>query len=173
MPKVKWFGITVDAIEDAEVRRNKMYTGPEPKRGVYQFAVRFKMAKSGNDHDQIRCYMTLVPRDARPEEKKYRDFFMMEFVPVVDSAAFRVRALCDALGVKARDFYEKTVNDKEGWITKFGGLSIDKDGVLLLANIGPDTQRDGFWKVSDWASVDAIEESDDNDDDDDDDTPPF
>jgi hypothetical protein len=134
--KVTW-GIDEDTIGSAESFDTEPYDGPElPHRGVFNFAVRrAELQTSSNDNPMIR--FLLVADDSRAEKKAYKGAPVWTRLVVTDNTAFRVRALCDALGVSYKDFTDRTVVDGEDNIVSIGKVKFNgKTPVHLKAQVG-------------------------------------
>jgi hypothetical protein len=192
MGKVKWgAGVTGRGIDEVDTSGNfTPYAGPVPPAGVYQFHIKVLRRKlSSNKNPQLVIGLELVPRKGMPEQNKYKGYFMMDYIPVMDSTQFRVRGFTDGIGVKGRDFAERTVDDgseKEN-ILKIGNwVQNGKQFLLVSIGQGSDQQGNPRMEVKGYvpagaasapAEDDNAEDQDDSADDSADDTndtdPPF
>lgn len=132
MPRVSW---DIDASDVDEYDRSsqfKPYDGPEPKEGIYLFAVKVlkQIPKTGKKNAQLRVGLELVPRAGR-DEREYADYFRMAFLPITPNTAFRYVPFLDAIGVSGTDFTRRTLVDEEGNVKKIGKYVQDGQTMIL------------------------------------------
>jgi hypothetical protein len=147
VPKATWGGgLTAQDVDNVDTsRRFTPYDGPRPQDGVYLFTVkRMQKAKSQNGNDQVRMLMELKPR--RAEEQAYAGCPVWDFIPVMKSTDFRVRDLCDALGVTSQDFLGNSIVNEDGMIVKVGKLSVIGAEVRASIQYAPD--RNGVMRLN-------------------------
>lgn len=146
MPRANW-GIETGTIDDFDRESQYApYTGPIPPAGsgtVYQWKI--KVAKSisatRDKLPQLRIGLELAPR-AEYDEKRYKGFFAMAFIPVSDKTAFRYVPFLDAIGVSSTDFTRRTITDEEGNIKRIGAWKNDGT-TLILAELKDEQDNDG------------------------------
>lgn len=132
--KAKWADLDIDDIESAEGNSGG-YTGEVPPAGLYRFEVaQMKQATSGAGNDKVVVLLKLDGSWKPEKHSKFNGCPVFDHLPVTKSAAWRVKALCDALGVTASDFIRNVVVDEEGVITKIGPKVIQGKKVLVYAN---------------------------------------
>lgn len=131
MPKVTWGSeLDADAIENAEQR--EQYAGEIPPSGIYRMKIRFMQKTLSSNKNPLLKVLLVLDGSFKPEHKKYDGCPVWEQIPIMPSTAFRIRELCDALNVTAKEFMDKTVADDEGYITKIGKLRIaDEDRQVM------------------------------------------
>lgn len=135
MPKAKWADISTDDIEEAKSDGRQPYEGPMPKAGVYRFRlIQAKQEKSQSGNDKLRTGWEL-DGSYKPEHAKYNGAPLWDHMPVMQSTAFRVKALCLALGVTSKDFYNNTVTDEDGVVTKMGQRVFKDRDVFCYINV--------------------------------------
>lgn len=125
MGKVRWGGgVTAQAIDDVDTsKRFTPYEGPIPPAGVYRWWLKLlRITQSSNKNDQIMMGLQLTPRSDMPEQKRFKGYWITNYVPIMDSTAFRVREFTDWIGVSSKDFMTGTVDDgsKDRNILKVG-----------------------------------------------------
>lgn len=131
MPKMTWGSeIDADAIENAETR--EQYAGEIPPSGVYRFKIRFMQKTVSSNKNPMLKVLLILDGSWKPEHKQYDGCPVWEQIPVIPSTAFRVRELCDALNVTAKEFMDKTVGDDEGFVQKIGKLRIADEDRLVM-----------------------------------------
>lgn len=142
MPKADW-GIDSGVIDDFD--RDSQFTpyaGPTPPDGVYRFTIKTVKFAAGTKRKlaQLRPGLELNPRGA--EEKKYKGYFIMGFLPVGEQTAFRYVPFLDAIGVTGTDFAKRTVIDEDQNIVKIGKWRNNGE-TDILAQIRTGTDQDG------------------------------
>lgn len=143
MPKAKWADISTDDIESAESSGRQPYEGSLPKAGVYRFRlIQAKQEKSQGGNDKLRTGWEL-DGSYKTEHEKYNGAPLWDHMPVMQSTAFRVKALCLALGVTSKDFYGATVTDEDGVVTKMGSRVFKDRDVFCYINVMVETDPDG------------------------------
>lgn len=169
MPKAQW-GVNAKEVDSYDRDSSYApYTGPIPGNGVYQWRVKLAkyVAGSRNKFPQLRVGLTLVPRGA--DEKKYKDYFIMAFLPVSDKTAFRYVPFLDAIEVSGNDFTDRTVVDEEGNIQRIGPWRNDGQSLILGNLVEGTDQNDNIRKEIGWMGAltedvpDDDEELDDSD----------
>jgi hypothetical protein len=172
MPRVQW-GVSASDVDDFDRDSQfKPYAGPIPPGNVV-YAWRIKVLKNvagdRKKHPQLRVGLELVPRQGF-NESKYAGYFVMDFIPIMSSTAFRYVPLLDALGVSGREFESNTINDKEGNIKKIGRWVNDGDDVIIAMLVDGQDQNGEPRKEIKGGTYgdlpDHIELSDSDDDDD-------
>lgn len=144
MPRVRW-GVSAKDIDDFDRdSQYKPYDGPIPANGVYQFKVKVLKFVAGTreKHPQLRIGLELIPRNGRKEERAYKGYFIMSFIPVTDKTAFRYVPFLDAIGVSGRDFETRTIANEEGDISKIGQWRNDGQEIIC-AEIKDTTDQNG------------------------------
>lgn len=177
MAKVKWGSVNAQEIDEFEDEGFSAYDGPDPKRGVYGFKIKFmKTGTSSGGHDQMIVGLELDSR-GRADHKKYAGFFMQDFIIVKDDTVFRYAPLLKALGIPGKDFLTKTITDPSDddndtkKIVKIG--TVKPIGMKVVGSIWPDGDS-GYYKIKylpGKADDDAAD--DDTDDTDDGEEAPF
>lgn len=140
MPVVRW-GVGAEDIDDFDRDSQfKPYAGPVPPDGVYAWNVKvFKhVAGSRDKNPQLRVGLELVPRQGFDEEQ-YRNYFIMDFLPIASNTRFRYVPLLDALGVSGKDFTSRTKTDEDGNIIQIGRWRNDGSTVVIAQLI---TEKD-------------------------------
>lgn len=133
MPKVKWGSISEQDINEAEVSQN--YAGKIPPTGVYRFVLsRLKVGQSGEGNPKV-VVMARLDGSWRKEHKKFNGCPLFDHIAVIQSQNFKVRALCDALGVTAKQFMNQTVTDEDDNILKIGTLKIHEEDLLIYISV--------------------------------------
>ncbi|HEY6020273.1 MAG TPA: hypothetical protein VIY48_10325 [Candidatus Paceibacterota bacterium] len=132
MPRVNW-GVEASDVDSFD--RESQYTpysGPIPPNAVYQWKVKVAkfIAGTRDKFPQLRIGLELAPR-AEYDEKRYKGYFIMAFIPVSDKTAFRYVPFLDALGVSGSDFTRKTLTDEEGNIKRIGAWKHDGNTLIL------------------------------------------
>jgi hypothetical protein len=135
VPKANW-GISRDDFENFDREKQfKPYTGPVPPSGqVFQWLLKKLQYFPGTreKNPQLRIGLELNPR--RKEEKKYAGFFVMTFRAITPKTQFLYVPLCDALGVTATDFTDRTRVNEEGDVLAIGRWR-NKGDQLLMAQL--------------------------------------
>lgn len=173
MPRVQW-GVSASDVDDFDRDSQfKPYAGPIPP-GNTVYAWRIKVLKNvagdRKKNPQLRVGLELVPRQGFGESK-YAGYFVMDFIPIMSSTAFRYVPLLDALGVSGREFEASTINDKEGNIKKIGRWVNDGETVVIaMLSDGEDQNGEPRKEIragtyGDLPSHIALSESDDDDED--------
>lgn len=165
MPKVRW-GIDASIIDEWDrSSQYKPYTGPTPPNAVYQWRIKvLKYAAATNEkHPQLRIGLELVPRESNRDEKRYRDFFVMEFRSIAPTNAFAYAPFLDAIGVSSAEFTQSTITDREGNVTKIGRWRNTGDTLIMGQLVDRDDQNGKSRKAIDWMG--AVEEPDEYGDD--------
>lgn len=134
MAKVKWGGdLTQEDIDGA--RGAEGYAGDFPRSGVFRFMLRsMKAGRSKEDNPKIAVFATL-DGTWKEGQAKYTGCPMWDHVPMTKSAAFRAKALCEALGVTSADLLNRAVQDADGYLTKIGDLDLTKGEHYLYVNV--------------------------------------
>lgn len=112
--KVRWGGgVTAQGIDSVDTsRRFTPYEGPIPPPGVYRWWMKIlRITESSNKNDQIMLGLQLTPRSDMPEQKRYKGYWQVYYIPVMDGTSFRVREFTDMIGVSGKDFISSTVED--------------------------------------------------------------
>lgn len=172
MPRVQW-GVSASDVDDFDRDSQfKPYAGPIPP-GNTVYAWRIKVLKNvagdRKKNPQLRVGLELVPRQGFGESK-YAGYFVMDFIPIMSSTAFRYVPLLDALGVSGREFEASTINDKEGNIKKIGRWVNDGETVVIaMLSDGEDQNGEPRKEIragtyGDLPSHIALSESDDDED---------
>lgn len=143
MPNVRW-GIGAEDVDDFD--RSKQYTpynGPTPPNAVYLWCIKKlqQVAATKDNYPQLRVGLELVPRVGR-DEVLYRNFWIMDFIPISGKTQFRYVPLLDALGINGRDFTNKTVTDEEGNIVRIGTWKNTGD-ILISGLLKDGADKDG------------------------------
>lgn len=140
MPKVKWggnTGLSASVIDNAKSNEFSAYDGPTPPRGVYGFTIKsMKLAKTSNENPQIVIGLELTDR-GRAEHKKFKGFYLTDFIVVKDTTAWRIKPLLKALGVSSNDFMERMVRDDDNNVTMIG--DVKPVGQVLAIALKPST----------------------------------
>lgn len=178
MGKVKWGGgISQNALDEVDTSKQfSPYDGPVPPAGVYRFIVKvLKETTSSNNNPQLQIGLELVPRSDIPEQRRYKGYFMMDFIPVMDSVAWRLRPFLDAIGVTSREFVNGTVNDEDKNITKIGKKVVKGTVIAVSIRNGQDQRGNARMEVAQYIPVVDSDDQDDTADDasGSDDEPPF
>lgn len=166
MPRANW---GVDPGDVDEFDRESQYTpysGPVPPNAVYQWNIKVLKFITGtrDKFPQLRLGLELVPR-AEYDEKRYKGYFLMAFMPVSDKTAFRYVPFLDAIGVSGRDFTSKTITDEEGNIRRIGAWRHDGKTLILAEQKDGNDQNGNPRKEIGWigaadSTVDDEEEED-------------
>lgn len=136
MPKAKWGSLTATDIESAE-SNFVTYEGEIPPRGVYRFKLKSaKSTESSNGNPMVKLVL-ILDGSWKPKHKEFDGCPAFTQVMIMDSTAFQVRAFCDAIGVTARDFLNKTVLDDDDKLVKIGKVSLADGDLLVTANCQP------------------------------------
>lgn len=162
MPKAQW-GVSASQMREFDREKQfKPYTGPVPPNSVYQFKVAvLKHAPETNDKNpQLRIGLKLVPRNK--DEKRFKDYWIMDFAPVTPNTQFRYIPFLDAIGVSEADFERRTIMDNEGNITKIGSWRMDGEQ-LILAQIrdGEDEKKRPRKEIAWYGALEEAEEYED------------
>lgn len=168
--RVKWGAGAPKATDIDKWDRSsqiKPYDGPIPPNSVYHWAVKVlkQVPAERGKLPQLRVGLELVPRKGRPDEKSYKGYFIMDFLPVSPQTLFRYVPFLDAIGVKGRDFLEATTVDDDGNILKIGKW-VKTDDTLIAASIKDDADQNGNPRkgIGTYMAIDS--ESDDDSDED-------
>lgn len=183
MGKVKWGGgVSAQGIDDVDTSKQfTPYAGPTPPNGVYQFHLKIaRIGESKQGNPQLILGLELVPRKDRPEDRRYKGYFLMDYIPVMESTQFRVRPFLDAIGVSGKDFVDRTVDDGSDKknITKIGKwVQNGKQYVLVSIGMGSDQAGNSRMEAKSYVPAQDLGDTDDDAADDtadnDDDEPPF
>lgn len=137
MPKVKWTSdISVEDIEEAT--SIQQYVGKIPPGGIYRFALRQCKTGTSNADNPKLINLWILDGSWRPEHKKFDGCPLWDHLAVTKETAFRVKALCDALGVSYKDFMTKMLVDEEKNVTKIGTLKVQGEDLLVCINVRRD-----------------------------------
>lgn len=144
MPRANW-GIEASEVDDFDRdSQYTPYTGPMPPRGgtVYQWKIKVAKFIAGDrkKFPQLRLGLELAPR-AEYDEKQYKGYFVMAFIPVSDRTQFRYVPFLDAIGVSGADFKRRTLTDEEGNIRRIGDWRNDGK-TLVLAELKDGRDQD-------------------------------
>jgi hypothetical protein len=102
---------------------------------VYRFKlIQLKQETSQGGNPKMRSGWEL-DGSWKPEHGKFNGAPLWDHMPVMSQTAWRVKALCLALGVTARDFYGKTVVDEDGIVTKLGPLVVKDRAIYAYINV--------------------------------------
>lgn len=176
MGKVTWGGdLSGSDLDNADRSQFKPYDGPTPMNGVYAFRVKLlKRGKSKANNPQLIVGLELVPRQSRPEDGKFKGYFIMDYIPVMESTAFRVAPFLDAIGVSGDDFIKRTT---AGEADERGSLPIVQIGKwkndgkkIILATLADDQDQQGnprkrissYWAPEDLSTADEPEDDEDD-----------
>lgn len=179
MGKVKWGGgISQDAIDEVDTSKQfTPYDGPVPPAGVYRMKVKIlRTSESSNGNPQLVIGLELVPRSDIPEQRRYKGFFLMDWITVLDSTAWRLRPFLDAVGVTSKEFLNGTVQDEEKNVTKIGKKVVVGSLVAVSIKNGQDQKGNARMEVGQYMPVVDADDTADPDADDasgSDDEPPF
>jgi hypothetical protein len=171
MARKIWSGISGKSLDETDRSEFKPYGGPIPPNELFCFKINaLKHGKSSKGTSQLIIGLTLVPRASRPEDKRYADYRIMDYIPVMESTQWRLVPFLDAIGVSGDDFEKRTMDsgEKDRWgsvpITKIGRWINDgKQYVMALLRDGEDqngkTRKEigGYWMPG-AASEDPAEE---------------
>lgn len=167
MPRVNW-GVESSDIDGFD--RDSQYApyiGPVPADAVYQWKIKVAKYISGTREKlpQLRLGLELAPR-AEYDEKRFKGYFLMAFIPISDKTMFRYVPFLDAIGVTSRDFTGKTITDEEGNIRRIGAWKNDGSTLILAEKrTGQDNNGNPRAEVAwigpaDESSVDDEEDED-------------
>lgn len=170
MPRARWGIRAADVDNFDRETQYAPYTGKIPQNNVYQWTVKVAKFIEGTREKfaQLRVGLELVPRDR--DEKQYKGYFIMCFLPVAEKTAFRYVPFLDAIGVTGRDFENRTIVDEEGKIRRIGRWNND-GSTLVLAQLadGMDQNNNARKEITWFGPLDEetedAEESDDEYDD--------
>ncbi len=179
MGKVTWGGdFDGSTFDDAERSQFKPYDGPIPANAMYAWKVKnVKRGETSNGNDQLIIGLELIPRRSRPDEKKYKGYYITHFLVMTEGTAWKVAPFLDALGVSGADLVSRTKDtgeeDNRGNVPLVSIGKWKNDGsTIVLASLEDDDYKEGrkrireFWPVEDAAKdEDDEEESDDSEDD--------
>ena len=170
MPIVDW-GIGAEAVDDFDRDSQfKPYAGPVPPNAVYQWRIKIAKFVDGTKDKwpQLRLGLELVPRSDIPEEKRYKNYFVMFFGSITPDTAFNYAPFCDAIGVTGREFARKTQTDEEGNIRRIGNWRNDGKTLILGQLTDKADQNGNPRKTIGWMGpVDTECEADDDEPEDD------
>lgn len=136
MPKAKWGSLTATDIESAESNFTP-YDGEIPPRGVYRFKLKKATSKESSNGNPMVKLVLILDGSWKKAHKEFDGCPAFTQVMIMDSTAFQVRAFCDAIGVTARDFLNKTVLDDDDKVVKIGKVSLAEGDLLVLASCKP------------------------------------
>lgn len=165
MPRANW-GISSSDVDDFDRDSQfKPYMGPLPPSGVvYLWTIKklVRVAATDDKVAQLRIGLELKPQTR--EQKKFKGYYITNFLPVTDNTAFRYTPLLDAFGVSGRDFTTRTIIDEQGNIQKIGKWRNTGDFVIAaqLHDNDPDYVSKNPKKIG-WMG-EAPEDSDVDDD---------
>jgi hypothetical protein len=134
VPKADW-GVDPSIIDDFDRSKQfKPYAGPIPPDGVYLMRIKQLKYAAGTKSKlaQLRPGLELVPRSA--DEKRFKGYFVMDFLPISGKTEFRYVPFLDALGITGKEFVNKTVYDADGNVTKIGSWR-NKGETLILVQL--------------------------------------
>lgn len=165
MGKVTW-GVSGSDLDDADRSQFTPYDGPIPPNKLFCFKIKMlKKGKTSNGNPQLIIGLELTPRQSRPEERKYKGYYITDYIVVLESTTFRVAPFLDAIGVSGSDFAERTVvgekDDRGSYpITKIGKWV--NNGQYVLATLKDGSDREGnsrkeidkYWPVSELSGSD-------------------
>lgn len=151
MPRANWGVESSDVDSFDRDSQYAPYTGPVPPSAVYQWKVKVlkHMAGTREKLPQLRVGLELVPR-AEYDERKFKGYFAMAFLPIGEKTGFRYVPFLDALGVSGADFTRKTITDEEGNIKRIGQWRNDGDTVILAELKDEVDQNDNPRKGIGW-----------------------
>lgn len=174
MAKVTWGGnVSADAIDNAERGNFKPYDGPMPVPGMYAWKINIlRRRMSSNNNPQLMVGLELIPRKTRPDDQKYKGYFITDFIPVGESSAFRLAPFLDAIGVKGSDFIDRTKDDgtDKGNIVSIGKWKhtgkqyVQASLVMGSYNGAPRLEIGGYWPPPNAAPVEPEPEPDEDED---------
>jgi len=147
MPKAKWGtgdeALTAADIDGAERSQFKPYDGEVPPSGLYRFEIKsMKQGESSGGNPKLTTTLTL-DGSWKPKHAKYDGCPMWDHMPVMKNTAWRVAALCDAIGATSKDFHNGMVVDENGKVTKFGSVG-DPSGLLVYVNVKHQPAANGY-----------------------------
>jgi len=138
MPKAKW-GTGDEALTAADIDSAKSsdftpYAGPIPRSGLYRFVV--KSMKQGESDAGNPKLTTILELDGtwKPDHKRYEGCPLFDHMPVIKSAAWRVKAFCEAFGITSKEFYGGILTDEDGKVTKLGSAG-EPAGLEVYVNV--------------------------------------
>lgn len=170
MPKANW-GISAGTVENFDRERQfTPYDGPIPGNGVYIWRIKKLqyVAATREKVTQLRVGLELQPRRGRKEERAYKGYFVMLFLPVADNTAFRYVPFLDAIGVSEDDFRRRTITDQEGGIKTIGRWRNTGEELIKGQLVDDVDQAGNPRKTINWIGSAEEVEPDDSDDADDD-----
>lgn len=171
MPKVRW-GINAREVDSSFDRDSqyKPYDGPVPPNGVYHFQVKVLKCVAGTRQKlpQLRIGLELVPREGRKDERRYKGYFIMAFLPISDKTAFRYVPFLDAIGVSVGDFADRTNPDSDGNVKSIGKWRNDGKELIAVELKDGQDQNGNSRKETGWMGA-IDDEGDDEEEDYDDD----
>jgi len=144
MPKATWGSdLDEEAIESAESRG--VYAGDLPPAGVYRFKLKtLKKAKSKQGNPMVR-FFGVIDGTWKDKHAKFDGAPLWVDTAVMESTAWRIKALVQGLGVTAREFMASTVTDDaepEANIIKIGKKKIS-EGLEIYVNVKKEDGENG------------------------------
>ncbi|MGH7774445.1 MAG: hypothetical protein ACREQA_19655 [Candidatus Binatia bacterium] len=178
MPKGNW-GSGKDTPSQKDIdgydRSGQRYMGPLPRNGAYRGTIKtLRQVKEKGKFPSLRPGLELVPRDK--SEKRYKGYFVMDFLPIKKGTEFRYVPFLDAIGVSGTDFLKHTKIDEDGNVLKIGKWVMkNADDIIFSITDNDGEQADKYPKqingyaplTEDSTSDDEDEEADDWDDEED------
>jgi hypothetical protein len=147
MPKAKWGSgeqaLTASDIDNAKSNDFSTYIGPIPKGGLYRFIVKsMKQSESSKGNPMLR---TIVELDGtwKAAHKQYDGCPLFDYMPVMKSTAFRVKAFCEAFGISSKEFYGSILTDEDGRVTKLASAG-EPEGLEIYINVKYQPTADGY-----------------------------
>jgi hypothetical protein len=141
MPKATWGSdIDQEAIDSAETGR--VYTGEMPKAGPYRFKLKtLQKGTSKADNPKVKV-VAFLDGSWKPEHEVYDGCPLFIDVPVMKDTAWRVKALCEGLGVTSTEFLKQMTVDGDGNIQKIGSKVINEKTTIYV-NVRTGHNQDG------------------------------
>lgn len=164
MPTANW-GITKRDFDSFDREKQfKPYTGPIPPSGAV-FTWKIKVLKffpaTNEKTAQLRIGLELVPM--RKEDNKYKGYFVMTFRSVTPKTQFNYVPFCDAIGVTATDFIDRTNRNQEGDILRIGRWRNDGNQLVMAQLKDSEDQNGNLRKDIGW--IGPVEDTDETEDD--------
>jgi len=157
MPVVRWGGKVGQAADDWDrEEQRKPYAGPPVPNALYYWDIKVLKYRQGANFPQLMIGIELVPRTkARPEEKRYKGYFIFAFLPIADHVAFRYAPFLDAIGVSGADLEKRCRTDNEGNVTSIGKWRKKASGNYIAADLttGKDDQGNPRQEVNSFYAI--------------------
>lgn len=177
MGKVKWTGgIDASTFDNAERGGFEPYMGPAVPNAVYCWKIKIlRIGKSSGGHKQLIIGLELTPRRSRPDEKKFKGYFITDYQVVTEASAPFVAEFLDGLGVTGKDFVNL---DTRGEVNARGSMEVAKMGrwvnngkQYIMAGLvdgadasgQPRKEIKGYWPIPEEASTSEPDDDEDTD----------